>query len=73
MNIDAGEEAGELREDARRQTQPATPEPVGDAVKPHGPEARIAEQDLKPRARSRVALQDGVDVFANACEHAKSL
>jgi hypothetical protein len=35
-------------------------------MNPHRPEARIAEQDFEARARSRIALQNGVDVFADA-------
>ena len=53
MDVDAGKEARNLRENARRQAQLVTPEPVRDAVNPHRPEARIAEQNLKLRARSR--------------------
>jgi hypothetical protein len=35
-------------------------------MNPHRPQPRIAEKDLQPRARSRIALQHGVDVFADA-------
>ena len=66
MNIDAGEEAADLREDARRQAQIVTPKPVRNAVNPHRPEPRIAEQNFKPRARGRIALHHGADVVANS-------
>jgi hypothetical protein len=33
---------------------------------PDGPQAGIAEEDFKARASSRIALQHGVNVVANA-------
>ena len=68
MDVDAGEEAAHLRENARRQAQVVAPEPVRNAMNPHRPKARIAEQHFEPRARSRIALHHGADVFANSCK-----
>ena len=68
MNIHSGEEAGYLGKYSCRQAQFYAPQKVRNAVKPYRPQPRIAEQNLQTRARGRVALQYGVNVFANAGE-----
>jgi hypothetical protein len=73
VNIDAGVEAGDLGDDARGQWQAGAPEGVGDAMKPDGPEAWIAEKDFKAGAGSGIALHYGVDVFADAVKHGHGL
>jgi hypothetical protein len=73
MDVDAGEEAAHLREYPRRQSQADTPQLVGDAVNPHRPQPRIAEQDLQPGARSGIALPNRVHIFAHALEQIHGL
>ena len=68
VDVDAGEEAAELGEDAGGKAQFGAPEGVADAVSPDGPEAGVTEEDFEAGARSRIALQDGADVFAYALE-----
>jgi len=58
MDVDAGEEAGEPRKNTCGQAQLHLPEPVRNAVIPDGPQARIAEHELKPGARCWVAFED---------------
>ncbi len=42
-----------------------------DAMNPNRPKSRIAEQDFDPGTRSRVALKNRANVFANPVEHGK--
>jgi hypothetical protein len=39
---------------------------MGEALNPDRPQSRIAGKNLEPRTSRRIALEHGVDVFANA-------
>ena len=68
VNINAGEEAGDLREQPRQQAQLHAPEGVGEALNPDCPQSWVAGENLDPRTSGRITLEHGVDVFANAGE-----
>ncbi len=66
MNIDARIESADLRKDARAEAQLVMPQPMRNAMNPHGPQPRIAEQNFEVGARSRIALHDRTDIIANS-------
>ncbi len=64
MDLDAGEEAAEMGDEAAQQVEPASPTGPREAVEEHGMKAGIAEHHLEPGAHRGVALEDGLDVVA---------
>ena len=68
VNFDAGPEAGELGEDAGEEFEVAAPEDMLDAVRPDGVQAGIAENHCEPGGRGGIAVEDGLDVFADRVE-----
>jgi hypothetical protein len=62
MDFDTGQETHDMREPARQELRLAHPQPVGNAVPPHGMQARIAYQNFKGAARGRVPLKYRPDV-----------
>jgi len=58
MNLDAGDEAAELGEYARKQLEMMLPKPMRDTVIPDGMQACVAEEHLQPVARRRVAIKN---------------
>src|SRR5215831_1719691 len=69
MDLDAREEAAEVRQPARGGRPSGPPQGVRDAVDPDGVDAGIAQHDLEGGARSRIALQHGSDILAHRFEH----
>jgi hypothetical protein len=68
MDLDAGPEAGPLGEDAGEESEVVAPEPVLDAMGPDGVEAGVAENYHEPRGGGGIAIEDGLDVFADRGE-----
>ena len=66
MDLDAGEEAAELRDEAAAQLPVAPPEPVRQAMENQGMQPGIAEYDLQPRSCGRIALEDRLDILAQS-------
>jgi len=73
MDLDAGEEAPDVRDEAAEPAQPARPAPVGAPVKDERMQPRVAREHLPRRARGGVALADGGDVFTQSGEHGAGL
>jgi hypothetical protein len=69
MDLDAGQPARELRHEAAQPAQVAHPEPVCEPVQDQRMQARIQGQDLPCAARRGVAVEDALDVGAEALEH----
>lgn len=65
MNLDAGEEAGGLADEARQGRQAPPVERMRHTVALHGPKPGIAEQDLGPGRARWVAVTDGAAHFEN--------
>ena len=63
VDFDAGQPAREVRGKAPEPDQPMDPEPMREAMRPDGVQARIAGQHFPSRARGRVALEYAGDVF----------
>src|SRR5215213_1458316 len=61
MDVDGGEEAGEMVHEAREEIELALPQPVRNAVEAHRQHSRI-EQNVPTRARGRIAGFDGVEI-----------
>jgi hypothetical protein len=64
MDFNPGKEADGMRDDPPRKLQMPLPEPMAEAIAPHGMKSRIAEEDLDRPAGRRIAVQDGPDIFA---------
>ena len=69
MDLDAGEEAAEVRGEAAEPAQVVQPEPARELVDVDRVQARVAGQHFPRAARRRVALEDAVDVAAQLPEH----
>jgi hypothetical protein len=72
MDLDAGQDAAEIRHEPGHQLKSQLPQPVRQPVEHHGVEAGIGEDDLKLRARSRVALHAGGEVGGENLEHGET-
>ena len=70
VDLDAGQETANVRQKARKPSQPPAPEPVRHAMEQQRMETRIAGDDLEARARGGVAVEDHADVFPKCREHA---
>jgi hypothetical protein len=68
MNLNAGPEAGDLREVTRQQAEAAPPQPMVKTMKPDGMQARV-EQHGEFAGRCRVAIQHGLYIFSNGSQH----
>ena len=67
MNLDAGDEAGDLRSKSAEKEHVMRPEPVGDAMQPDGMQPRIAEEDFKCIACRRIAIKtESISSFMRA-------
>ena len=69
VDLDAGGEAAEVRDDARDHRDAAEVEGVGEAVQLARVEARVREHDLGRAAGGRIALADGVDIALDGLEY----
>ena len=69
MDLDAGEEASEMRYQPAEPAQIHMPQPIRDAVNAQGMKAGIAGDDLPSRARGGVAVEYAGDVFTDTVEH----
>jgi hypothetical protein len=68
MDLDAGQEAGDLREQARGEAEIALPEPVCDAVEPDGVEPGV-QQDFGGGPGGGVCLASCANVFGDSVDH----
>ena len=69
MDLDAGEEASEMRYQPAEPAQVHAPQPIRDAVNAQSMKTRIAGDDLPRGARGGVAVEYAGDVFTDAVEH----
>ena len=63
VDLDAGEEFGELREEAGEKTQAVGIKPMGGAVEKGGVEAVVEQRHFQRAARRRVVFPVRADVF----------
>ena len=68
MDLEPGEEAGGVVDEAGDEEHVRFEEPVRHAVPEHRPQARI-EQDFPARARCGIARHDGVEIGGQSSEH----
>ncbi len=68
MDLDAGQEPPDMRQEAAGQPPIAAPQPVGEAVDDQGMQPGIAKQDLGTRAGRGVPRQNAVNVLAELLE-----
>src|SRR5258706_2347146 len=73
MDLDAGEEADPVRDEAREPGKAHRPQRVREAVQLQRVEARIARDHFPHAARGGIAFENALDVFADAGEHQRSL
>ena len=71
VNLDAGHETGDLRDQPGQRTRGRTPrpQPVRDTVSPDSVDARIEQGDLQLVDRSRVFAQRSIEIFVSALPH----
>src|SRR5690348_7952748 len=69
MDLDAGEEARDVRAEAREPAQPPQPQAVIHAMQEDRVQARIAGEHLPDVAGGGIAVEDAADVLADAAEH----
>jgi hypothetical protein len=69
MDLDAGEEARDVRAHARKPAQAHRPQRVVHLVQLQRVEARIARDDLEHGPRGGIAFEDAADVFTDTAEH----
>src|SRR3546814_16579346 len=69
MDLDAGEEAAEMRDEASQQVPAATPRRVRHPMEHQRVEAGVAQRHLQPRPQCRIALDVGVDLGEKVTEH----
>jgi hypothetical protein len=72
MDLDAREEAAELREEPRQQRHSPAIELVGQAVDQNGMEAGVTEQYLDYTSGGWVFPENGIDLFPDGAQHAVS-
>jgi hypothetical protein len=73
MDLDTGEPAPDMGHKAPHPLEAVVPEPVGAPVQHQRVQARITGQHLPGAAGSRVAVEDALDVGAQARKHGLSL
>ena len=71
MDLDAGEEAADVREEPGRRPEAPPPEPVRGPVEPDRVDTGIAERHLERRASRGIALEDRANVTSHLVEHAR--
>src|SRR5579863_7362938 len=71
MNLDAGEQARDLRDVARRKAHAVAPEPMTEVMSPHGVQTRIEQQYFEIGTRCRIRLENGGDIFAHGMEETR--
>ena len=69
VDLDAGEEARDVRNEPSQPLETGQPEHVGETVEGKSVEARIAGEHLPHRSCGGVAVEDAADVFAGSLEH----
>ena len=69
MDLDAGQDAGELRKNPRGHSRAAIPQPVADPVAPNGMHAWVGEDDLQRGWDRRIPLLRRPDVLAYRRKH----
>src|SRR5574340_1445840 len=69
MDLDAGEPARDMRQEACQPFQVGVPQGVRHAVQDARMQARIAGQHLKSAARRRIAVEYAGDIFPDILEH----
>ena len=71
MDLDAGEEPGQLGDQPGREPQRrVSPQPVRQPVEPDRVQAGVGEEVLERTPRRRVVGPGGVEVFLQSCEEA---
>jgi hypothetical protein len=73
MDLDARQNAADVRRRATDPAQAMPPEPMRDLVQPERMQARVARQHFPMIARRRIAVEDGIDVFSKSLEHSESM
>src|SRR5690606_30090270 len=68
MDVDRGQPAAEMIDQAGEEVELAFEQPVGEAVEAERPDARV-EQDFGTRARRGVASADRVQIGGEPIEH----
>mgnify|MGYP001820787320 FL=1 len=71
MDLDAGDGATRLADQPCEKRMPPSPQPVGKSVHRYRMESGIQEQHFGDTSRRRVAVEDGLDVFAELPPEAK--
>ena len=66
MNLNAGERAVHVRYDTRQHRHAAVPKRMGRPVEFPRVEARVREHHFQRIPSRRIAIERGLDVFANA-------
>jgi len=69
VDLDAGEPARQVRDEAPQPLQAVHPAPVRGQVQPDGVQAWVAGDHLEAAARGRVAVEDALDVGSQAGKH----
>src|SRR5262244_419484 len=69
MDLDAREEAAQVRQPTGSGRPSRPPQGMRNAVDPDGVDAGVAQYDLEGGARGRIALQHGSNVLAHRFEH----
>lgn len=66
MNLDSGEEPGDLREEPSEEPQLPAPQRMADAMPPDGVHPRVEKEDNRSAHRSRVVSARSRDVLAKS-------
>ncbi len=69
VDLDSGQPACDLREEAREPMSPMAPEPVVRAMGPQRVQSGVVEQHAERRRRRRIALAHRSNVFTSAVKH----
>ena len=69
MDFDAGEQPCQLHDETRRKPDAHSPQRVRDAISRHDLKAWIQKDSSQLAAGGGVALQNGVQVAVQFCEH----
>jgi hypothetical protein len=68
MDLDAGEESGNMGDQSGEKGQFSIVEPVGEAMEQESVEARITDNDFQPISGGRIALEDDLKVGLQGIE-----
>jgi len=69
VDLDAGEPAADVRDEAPQPLEAMVPAPVRRALQPDRMQTRITGDDLPGAACRRVAVEDALDIGAQAVKH----